>query len=62
MANCSLHCSLSSAVTVLESKCAELQRSLEEAEKVIRQRKEKRNSIFLERNPDSESLCLVRSL
>ena len=48
-------------MTALESKCAELQRSLEEAEKVIRQRKEKRNSMFLERNPDSESLCLVTS-
>jgi len=50
--------SLSSTVTALESKCEELQRSLEEAERAIKQRKQKRNSVFLEKNPSSESLCL----
>ena len=57
-----LSCSLSSTVTALESKCEELQRSLEEAERAIKQRKQKRNSVFLEKNPSSESLCLVISL
>jgi len=50
--------SLSTTVTVLENRCEELQRSLEEAEIIIRNRKEKRNSIFLQQNPNSDSLCL----
>lgn len=50
--------SLSTAVTALENRCEELQRSLEEAEIIIRNRKEKRNSIFLQENPNSDSLCL----
>ena len=51
--------SLSTTVTALENRCEELQRSLEEAEIIIRNRKEKRNSIFLQENPNSDSLCLV---
>ena len=51
--------SLTTTVTALENRCEELQRSLEEAEIIIRNRKEKRNSIFLQQNPNSDSLCLV---
>ena len=51
--------SLTTTVTALENKCGELQRSLEEAEIIIRNRKERRNSIFLQQNPNSDSLCLV---
>jgi len=50
--------SLSTTVTALENRCEELQRSLEEAEIIIRNRKEKRNSIFLQENPNSDYLCL----
>ena len=53
--------SLSTTVTALENRCEELQRSLEEAEIRIRNRKEKRNSIFLQQNPNSDSLCLVQA-
>jgi len=51
--------SLSTTVTALENRCEELQRSLEEAEIIIRNRKEKRNSIFLQEKPNSDYLCLV---
>jgi len=50
--------SLTTTVTALENRCEELQRSLEEAEIIIRNRKERRNSIFLQQNPNSDSLCL----
>ena len=54
-----LFSSLTTTVTALENRCEELQRSLEEAEIIIRNRKERRNSIFLQQNPNSDSLCLV---
>jgi len=53
-----LFSSLTTTVTALENRCEELQRSLEEAEIIIRNRKERRNSIFLQQNPNSDSLCL----
>ena len=53
--------SLSSTVESLENRCDDLQKHLDEAETLMRNRKEKRRSFLLLNSDAEESACSVRT-